>query len=119
MNVATAYPILPTSSPGVTNASQPTDFANAAAVAGPPIAAEEATRSLCGATAILQNVLFNISSASFLTVDAACMISFLLPHKTIPCVPYNIIRNDATDGKDFRIESFSLQPGAPAVAKNR
>lgn len=54
MNVAIAYPTLPTSKLGDNNDSHLKLFANAAAVAGPPIAAEEPTSSRCGDTTFFQ-----------------------------------------------------------------
>lgn len=46
-NVATAYPMFPTRMLGTTSELQPAVDAKAAAVAGPPMAAEEATSSRC------------------------------------------------------------------------
>lgn len=48
MKVAIAYPRFPTRREGVTREFHPLDEASAAAVAGPPMDADDAQSSLCG-----------------------------------------------------------------------
>ena len=112
--------MLPTSNDGTINDFQLLACANATLVAGPPIAALEATNSRCGMNAD-ESFDFDGKSDSL-----SCLLLFLfLPHKRYPdhsiapWILYKHVKNIVRGINDAFTLSATAIPGAPAVAKNR
>ena len=94
--------MFPTNSEGTFNDSQLFACANARLVAGPPIAADDATRRRCGKKAVnrLPRSLWQAPSI-------------------MPCTEYSMVKNNVRGIKDAFTDSATATPGAPAVAKNK
>jgi len=94
--------MFPTRTEGITRDFQLFAFAKATLVAGPPIAALDATRSRC------------LQSGPSERPHSWCN-----PARISPCIVYKQVKKSPSGTTEAFTVSASLTPGAPAVAKNK